>query len=314
MAAKASTEGFSDVKKGDWYYEAVMTLKNNQRINGYSDGSFKPLIKVNRVEFLKFAQPNPRPANCNIGFSDVKNDWYTPYLCLALEKNIVKGYPDGSFRPSNTITLAEAAKIIVLNESLPTIPEKTWFGGYITTLRGINALPQSSSDPSSPLNRAELAFIIHQINRHKAHLQVLDQAPAKTVITDEKLQIIAKVNALRAKNNLPPLMIDEKLNQLTQNYTQYMAKVKKLTHYMDNGDGVEERMNDLGINFIYYGENLAKGQINEAAAFQSWVDSPPHLENMLNKNFKKIGVGKFGVHKSEKGYEKGFYWGITMTD
>jgi N-acetylmuramoyl-L-alanine amidase len=57
-------------------------------------------------------------------FPDVdQEEWYAPYLCYAKTNNIIKGYPDGSAKPDNSVTIAEALKI-----ALNTFDTKTQEG------------------------------------------------------------------------------------------------------------------------------------------------------------------------------------------
>ena len=47
-------------------------------------------------------------------YPDVPKDmWYTPYIETATELGIMEGYEDGTFRPNNPLTRAQAAAIIV---------------------------------------------------------------------------------------------------------------------------------------------------------------------------------------------------------
>ncbi|MCB9807667.1 S-layer homology domain-containing protein [Candidatus Peribacteria bacterium] len=80
-------------------------LKDLRIIGGYSDGSFKPEARINRAEFIKILTSEPlvnatELATCNtkqLQFSDVPADvWYAPHLCVAVERGMISGYPDGT--------------------------------------------------------------------------------------------------------------------------------------------------------------------------------------------------------------------------
>lgn len=86
-------------------------------IAGYEDGSFKPDAPVNRSEALKIlslaAGIQETEGFEPISFTDVSaDDWFSPFVRSASSREIVKGYPDGTFKPGNAITRAEAAKIV----------------------------------------------------------------------------------------------------------------------------------------------------------------------------------------------------------
>ena len=89
-------------------------------IRGYTDGSFRPDAPVNRAEALKILllATGVEPIGgyfINLTFSDTSDKaWYAPYVQDALELDLVRGYEDGTFRPEQSITRAEAAKIVYL--------------------------------------------------------------------------------------------------------------------------------------------------------------------------------------------------------
>ena len=116
---------YSDVKKTDWFNNAVSTLSNMGIIDGYPDGSFHPNAGITRAEFAKIAVSFFKDyVGETIGdrFTDISGKWYTTYINLAAELSIVNGYPDGTFRPENKITRAEAMQIV--NNTLRRTPHK----------------------------------------------------------------------------------------------------------------------------------------------------------------------------------------------
>ena len=116
---------YSDVKSTDWYNNAISTLSNMGIIDGYPDGSFRPNAGITRAEFAKIAVSFFKDyASETIGdrFTDISGKWYTTYINLAAELAIVNGYPDGTFRPENKITRAEAMQIV--NNTLRRTPHK----------------------------------------------------------------------------------------------------------------------------------------------------------------------------------------------
>lgn len=111
---------FSDVSANSQYSTSINWMQSNGVIEGYSDGSFKTNQGVNRVEFLKMIYlaeglTAQIPATqTNSGFPDVNgSEWYGKFVAYAKQKGTVIGYPDGTFRPSQGITRAEAIKIIM---------------------------------------------------------------------------------------------------------------------------------------------------------------------------------------------------------
>ena len=95
---------FSDVKKGDYFYKAVIWGNENGIVEGYKDGTFGPQIVCARkhaVTFLWRLAGKPDPATEESRFSDIKkSDYFYKPVLWASEKNIVAGYEDGTFKPA----------------------------------------------------------------------------------------------------------------------------------------------------------------------------------------------------------------------
>ncbi len=108
---------FSDVSSGAWYAEAVMTLASDGIINGYTNGTFRPNDPVNRAEFVKMLVVLTGVTGSEISFSDVSATyWARDYIAAAAANAWVNGYSDGTFRPKNYITRAEA--VVLMNRVL----------------------------------------------------------------------------------------------------------------------------------------------------------------------------------------------------
>ncbi len=111
--------------------DAIGKLSALEIIGGYPDGTFKPGNTITRAEFAKMAcvaggmaESADILGGTTSQFSDVKaNEWYTGYINLAVSQGYVKGYPDGTFKPNNTITNAEVITVIMrilgYNDNLP---------------------------------------------------------------------------------------------------------------------------------------------------------------------------------------------------
>ena len=104
--------GFSDVSSGAWYYEAVITLADMGVISGYTDGSFRPAAPITRAEFVTMLSKFTGVDSGNISFSDVsEGHWAYGYIVSAATKGWIGGYANGTFRPGQNITRAEAARV-----------------------------------------------------------------------------------------------------------------------------------------------------------------------------------------------------------
>ena len=115
---------FSDVSASDWYGTTVATLSAMDIVRGYEDGTFRPNAPITRAEFAAIATRffEETGAEYEPGtFDDVTgNEWFANAIADAVELGLIGGYPDGTVRPNNNITRAEACAIV--NRTLGRIP------------------------------------------------------------------------------------------------------------------------------------------------------------------------------------------------
>ena len=121
----AQENWFFDVMPTDWFNNAVSTLANANLINGYPDGNYRPNANITRAEFATiairfFLEEDVEITENNL--SDVKGHWAEANIDLAYALNLINGYPDGTFRPDQQITRAEAMTIV--NRVLERAPHK----------------------------------------------------------------------------------------------------------------------------------------------------------------------------------------------
>lgn len=108
-----SGNGFSDVPAGQWYTVAVSTLANAGAISGYNNGTFQPGKAISRAEFVTIlAGIYGVNTSSGMPFSDVGHSWCYDAVATAYANGWVSGYTDGTFRPNQTITRAEAVSIL----------------------------------------------------------------------------------------------------------------------------------------------------------------------------------------------------------
>lgn len=126
--AKAETQSFSDVRDipSHHFYEAVMKYTAADMISGYSDGTFKPGQNITRQDAAKLLALVLDLDTKNVsdpGFKDIsKTSPYYSYIAALVEEGIISGYEDNTFRPHDSLTRAQMAKIIVLGFSLEEMP------------------------------------------------------------------------------------------------------------------------------------------------------------------------------------------------
>lgn len=106
---------FSDVEMGRWSNDEISTDAKLGYVNGYEDGTFRPSGMITRAEFVTMASRYWGAEIDNAAepdFTDVANHWAKGYIHFAVECGWIDGYEDGTFRPDQYITRAEAIKIV----------------------------------------------------------------------------------------------------------------------------------------------------------------------------------------------------------
>lgn len=133
-----TTVSFSDVDSDAWYAEAVNTLASLGMITGVGDNKYEPDRSITRAEFTTIAM---RFADLVTGgenvFSDVSESaWYYDYVAGSIQYGWITGYPDGTFRPENTITRAEVTTIV--NRMLGRSADRTFIAEHADELKAFS--------------------------------------------------------------------------------------------------------------------------------------------------------------------------------
>lgn len=185
--------------KGHWAEEAILALVDKGVINGYPDRTFKPGQEVTRAEFAKMlalafgVQPKAQ-----ISFTDVKAEhWAADYISALAEKEVIEGYPDGTFRPHNKITRTEAitmvARVLDLLNNDETRPD--WAQSFVDVnpdhwafipvelAQRLRILPPQWTEALQPKNnvtRAELAYLLFKANDFEVTKGTVTSVDTKT--------------------------------------------------------------------------------------------------------------------------------------
>jgi hypothetical protein len=183
---------FPDVAPKDWFYGYVSGVHNDEIMNGYTDGMFRPNQPITRAEFVKtlmealkwrgedLSQPlNPVMENAT-AFDDYdSNAWYAEAVKSAQLSGLVKGFADHTFHPNQPITRAEAVQILYNASSLLKSTESLdfsqnqfndvrpsdWFYTAVSSAHYygvVNGKTDLEFKPNDLLTRAETAKIIEQ--------------------------------------------------------------------------------------------------------------------------------------------------------
>ena len=149
---QTTENSFKDVPANAWYASAVSTLARLGVLSGRTPDTFAPNAPITRAEFTTIcARLDQSESAAERVFSDIGGHWAEQYILRAAALGWTRGYPDGSFRPQNSITRAEAITMInrVLGRSpgskddllpgmkvWPDNPETAWY--YLSVQEAAN--------------------------------------------------------------------------------------------------------------------------------------------------------------------------------
>ena len=116
-------------------------------------------------------------------------------------------------------------------------------------------------------------------------------APSGALATRDELAVVRVMNSVRASHGVPPLRVGRALTRAARSHSVDMAR----RGYFDHGAFVR-RLRTFGVRASYIGENLASGTqpLSAATIVQLWIASPPHRQNLLDRDFRRVGVGEAG--------------------
>ena len=172
---------FTDVKSGNWFYDAVKYAYAQGLMTGTSATTFAPNGTMNRamiVTVLYRLEKSPAVTGAS-KFTDVPaGQWYSDAVAWAAANKIVNGYDETTFGPMNAVTREQMAAIlfryeqvkglenVTLEENLNRFPDQDKISAYaIPALQWavgqkiINGNADGTLDPTGTATRAQVAQI-----------------------------------------------------------------------------------------------------------------------------------------------------------
>lgn len=110
-------------------------------------------------------------------------------------------------------------------------------------------------------------------------------------------EVLNLVNEERSKVGCSPVRTDAPLAKLAGTFSKDMANRGFFGHTDPEGDSPWDRAAQAGVNDLG-AENIARGQADASAVMNSWMNSEGHRANILNCDYKTLGVG---VHMADGG-------------
>lgn len=165
-AAMPIYQPYYDVESDHENWDGIMYLWETNVMRGYANHSFLPDQKINRAEFLKVVMFDHMNLASGGGcFGDVAEEWFAPFVCYAKGLGFVSGYADGNFRPEQSVTFVEAAKLMVNSYGLivPKLETENWYDLYVAALEEKGAIPMSIERLGQEITRGEMAEMIWRV-------------------------------------------------------------------------------------------------------------------------------------------------------
>ncbi len=103
-------------------------------------------------------------------------------------------------------------------------------------------------------------------------------------------RVLSLVNTERAKAGCSPVVADPELAALAESHSEDMAERGYFSHTTPDGRSPWDRADAAGVDHMG-GENIARGQADAETVMESWMNSPGHRANILNCDFRTLGVG-----------------------
>ena len=125
----------------------------------------------------------------------------------------------------------------------------------------------------------------------------------------EEARMLGLINEHRAANGRPALRLSQTLGAAAEHHSVDMAEKSYFSHTLKDGTSWSQNVTNHGYTYsTYRGENLAAGRSDAAGTFVSWKNSSGHNANMLNKNYKVVGIDR--AYGSTSTYK--WYWTTTF--
>lgn len=162
------------------------------------------------------------------------------------------------------------------------------------------------------LNILKHLFIPHERNNHRAKILHLDSLllfislvffllsilspiqhryPSVLGISSSitPLQLLDLTNQVREQHNLNPLSLNPQLSHAASYKASDMFNKNYWSHFAPDGITPWFFILNSGYEYLYAGENLARGFTSSSEVVDAWMKSPSHRDNMLSPNYKDVG-------------------------
>ncbi len=174
FAKKFAKKGSSKTEL--YYYPTDFTSRHKAYIFGYPDETVRPNGKIKRAEaaamVARLLEIESKASETKPNFPDTPSAWYNKAINAVVEKGIMKGYPDGTFKPDASITRAELTQMIAMFDNKPegSAPFQDIINHWAERPIGseykagrITGYPDGTFRPDNEITRCEVAVILNNM-------------------------------------------------------------------------------------------------------------------------------------------------------
>ncbi|AWE06403.1 hypothetical protein DCE79_02940 [Lysinibacillus sp. 2017] len=235
IPSSASTT-FSDLNPSNAHYNDILNLSERGIINGYPDETYRPNVAITRGQAAKIiAKILNLDTNGleNPNFTDVNvNDQFYPYIAALVKAGIISGYSDNTFKPTQTITRGQMAKMIAIGFNLNDEIEAPFtdvsadhpFANYVNALfsSGVTTGKTATTfDLNGDVTRGQLAsFVV----RAEQAIQTFESTVTGTIEQIQKNSITVNGKKYNVHKDMAFLLANTNKNALLNAKITFNAK------------------------------------------------------------------------------------------
>ena len=141
-----------------------------------------------------------------------------------------------------------------------------------------------------PLARRQDQPSLPQVARCEGALSL----PRRGNVDEIRAATLCLLNQERAREDLPPLRRNRRLERASQSHSETMAERRFFAHEDHRGADAAARVRRAGYRGATVGENIGWGAERAARPAEmvaGWMNSPGHRRNILERRFREIGIG-----------------------
>ncbi|ASJ56119.1 Middle cell wall protein [Brevibacillus formosus] len=173
--------------------KTVKRLEALGLVAGYGNGEYGVDKTITRAEFATLVvrarglEQGAKLAQFSNSYTDVKStDWFAGFVNVASGEEIVKGFPDKSFKPQNQVTYAEAVTMIVRALGYEPSVKGVWPNSMISKASELN-IARSITTPNNAATRGDIFKMLDNALRVDLMEQVEFGTDIRHEITKETL-------------------------------------------------------------------------------------------------------------------------------